>query len=59
VFVYENEIRWGGLQAEALSSCERQEYEAAFGLWEYVICVFEKSSQLSAVSFPFFPLVLG
>lgn len=56
VFVYENKIRWGGLQAEALSSsCERQEYEAAFGLWQYVIHVVKKSNQPSAVPFPFFP----
>lgn len=60
VFVYENKIRRGGPRAETLSpSCERQEYEAAFGLWEYVIHIFKKNNEPSAVSFPFIPLAFG
>lgn len=60
VFVYENKMRWGGLWAEMLSStCERQEYKAAFVLWECVIRVFERSNLPSAVSFSFLPLALG
>lgn len=59
VFVYENKIRWGRLRAEVLSSSfERQEYEAAFGLWEYVIHIFKKSNQPAAV-FSFFSPCLG
>lgn len=54
VFVGDKEMRWGGLGAEMLlSSCGIQESKAAFNLWEYVIRVFKKSNQTSAVPFAF------
>lgn len=60
VFVYENKIRRGGLRAETLSpSCERQEYEAAFGLWEYVIHIFKKRQRAICCVFSFHPPCLG
>lgn len=37
VFACENKVRSGALWAEMSSSCERQQWEAAFGLWEGAI----------------------